>query len=338
MTTLKTIALTLFGALHALILRIRCNTIESELIFVLLLFVVGWLQQPDGSALYDGRIVITGDGLNIDVLEETFAAYGYTLDKIRYSKQSVPRLIVSDVPEGLKDMRVIDRRKRLFFRTVLPMVLTVNEAIAEDRSRLQVLQQQIQSDGFKDTDLEENDAIWLADLANRYGIEMAEDNVTLSEAVDVLMVRVAPIPTSLALAQAVEESAWGTSRFARNGNALFGQWVWTEEAGIVPEDQQEGQTYAVRAFESPLQSVFGYAKNLNTHWAYADFREKRAAMLKAGDTLDGWALVQTMTRYSERGEDYVKSIRVIMSVNALRPLDGAQLVTQEAMVQLAEAR
>ena len=159
----------------------------------------------------------------------------------------------------------------------------------------------------------------------------------MAEAANVLTKRVAPVPTALALAQAVEESAWGTSRFARDGNALFGQWVWNEEAGIVPRGQRDGPDYAVRAFESPLQSVQDYARILNTHWAYADFRDKRAALLEAGQPLDSWELAKTLTRYSERREDYVKSLHAIKRVNNLRPLDAAKLASPDAMIPLAEA-
>ena len=339
MAFLKTLALTIIGALRALILWIRTNPIEAQISFVVLLALIGWLQLSDDTAdVADGRIILAGDVLAIDTLENTFESYGYNLDNVRNQQQPVPRLIVADVPDGLKDMRVIDRRKSLFFRTVLPMILIVNESIASERSLLLELQAIIRSETFEESDLDEDGTIWLMDMAKRYGIDMDADDVTLQDALDVLTVRVAPIPTSLAMAQAVEESAWGTSRFAREGNALFGQWVWSEDAGIVPEEQREGQAYAVRAFDSPLQSVLGYAKNLNTHWAYTSFREQRAALLDANETLDGWALAETLTRYSERGEDYVKSLHAIMRVNNLRPLDTAELASPETMVQLAAAR
>lgn len=339
MAFLKTLALTIIGAPRALILGMRTNPIEAQIIFVVLLALIGRLQLSDDNAnVADGRIILAGDVLAIDTLENTFESYGYNLDNVRNQQQPVPRLIAADVPDGLKDMRVIDRRKSLFFRTVLPMILIVNESIASERSLLLELQAITQSETFEESDLDEDGTIWLIDMAKRYGIDMDADDVTLRDAVDVLTLRVAPIPTSLAMAQAVEESAWGTSRFAREGNALFGQWVWSEDAGIVPEDQREGQAYAVRAFDSPLQSVFGYAKNLNTHWAYTSFREQRAALLDANEALDGWALAETLTRYSERGENYVKSLHAIMRVNNLRPLDNAELASPETMVQLAEAR
>ena len=338
MNALKTISLTAIGALHALGLWIKRNPIESQVLFVIGLVIIGWLQLPDDAEVKtDGRIIIAGDSLAIDTLENTFDAFGYRLSDIRGGDKDVPRLIIADVPDGLKDMRVIDRRKRLFFRAVLPMILTVNESIAADRAQLTEVRNRMQGQDSDGNALDEEDTAWLTQLAARYGIDLAEDDVTLAEAADVLMKRVAPMPIALALAQAVEESAWGTSRFARDGNALFGHWVWNEEAGIVPREQRDGPEYAVRSFESPLHSVQGYARNLNTHWAYVDFRDKRAAMLEAGQPLDSWELAKTLTRYSERREDYVKSLHAIMRVNNLRPLDKAALASPDAMIQLAEA-
>lgn len=338
MALLKTVVLTVIGALHALVLRIRQNPIESQIVFVVLLLIAGWLQlddQEEGFA--DGRIMLAGDVLAVDTLEQTYGAFGYSLNPIRNGDARVPRLIAADVPDGLKDIRVIDRRKRLFFRTVLPMILTVNESISNDRSELLGLSERLKTRSFDQSTLSADELAWLTGLATRYGIDVEDEDVALEELLDALKLRVAPIPPSLALAQSVEESAWGTSRFAREGNALFGQWVWNEDAGIVPERQRQGQEYAVRAFETPLQSVFAYAHNLNTHWAYTDFREKRGAMLQDGQTLDGWVLAETLTQYSERRENYVESLHAIMRVNKLRPFDKARLASPDAMTQLAEA-
>lgn len=337
MSILKAISLTIVGSLHALILRIRQSPLESEVCFVALLLVIAALQSPDTSAPpSDGRIVITGDALTIEGLEQTFAGFGYTLDGVRQEEATVPRLIVTAMPDGLKDMRVIDRRKRLFFRTVLPLILTTNEEIQADRKQLLDVVKVASNGG--EAALSTDDSAWIGALASRYNIDTSDEDVTFEGLLDVLKVRVAPIPTSLALAQAVEESAWGTSRFAREGNALFGQWVWNEDEGIVPEEQREGQKYAVRAFETPLDSVRAYAKNLNTHWAYTQFREQRKTILEEEGSLDGWVLAETLTRYSERGPAYVKSLHAIMRVNRLRPLDTAQLANRETMIELAEAR
>lgn len=336
MPNFKTIALTLIGSLHALILRIRKNPLEAEACLIALILVSAALPTTDESVtVSDGRVVISGDALTIDGLEETFADYGYTLDKVRKEEGTVPRLIVSAMPNGLKDMRVIDRRKRLFFRAALPLILTVNEEIYAERTRLLQIIEKTETGG--QVALTADDAQWTSDLASRYGIDPDEEDTSFEDLLEVLRVRVAPIPTSLALAQAVEESAWGTSRFAREGNALFGQWVWDEDDGIVPERQRDGQEYAVRAFDTPLDSVRAYAKNLNTHWAYTKFREQRNEALKTSGPLDGWALAETLTRYSERGPAYVKSLHAIMRVNRLRPLDTAQLANRETMIELAAA-
>ena len=337
MAFLKSFGLAVIGALHALHVQAVRRPLEAEAVVVALILFFAALQIGDEAAdPGDGRIVITGDDLAIDALEETFVEFGYSLDRIREDDGVVPRLIVSAVPDGLKDMRIIDRRKRLFFRSVLPLILTINEEISADRQSLLAIASTLTTEG-KEERLDADDVIWINDLAARYGIDPVEEDVGMVELIGVLNTRVAPIPTALALAQAVEESAWGTSRFAREGNALFGQWVWNEEAGIVPTEQREGQAYAVRAFENPLESVRAYAKNLNTHWAYATFRERRAAMLTAGENLDGWALAETLTRYSERGEAYVESLRAIMRVNRLRPLDNAKLATPDVMIQMAAA-
>ena len=341
MSYAKSITLTLIGALHAGVASIRRRPLEAEVIFIAFVLAVSWLQKSDSpekpESRFIGRIFISGEDLAVANLEETFAGFGYTLDKVRTDDIAVPRLIVSAVPGGLKDIRVIDRRKRLFFLTVLPLVLEVNEEIETDRQRLKRLSGVLDKQNPDDTVLDETDMAWINNVAERYSIDLTEEGMALIELMDVLKVRVAPIPTSLALAQAVEESAWGTSRFARDGNALFGQWVWNEDAGIVPKEQRDGQSYAVRAFETPLNSVRAYAKNLNTHWAYTNFREKRKDMLEKDVYLDGWALAETLTRYSERGPAYVKSLHAIMRVNRLRPLDKARLATPEAMSQMVDA-
>lgn len=335
-THTKSLVLALIGALHALYEQARRRPLEAEAVFVALLLFIAFLQPSAPPPPWtDGRIILADDSLSVESLENTFANLQYSLDDVRKGEKAVPRVLISGMPSGLKDIRVVDRRKRLFFRTVLPLILLVNEDIASNRERLKVIAAALESNASDEDTLDMKSVAWTQALAEQYGIDPLEDDVTLREIVEVLTVRVAPIPTSLALAQAVEESAWGTSRFARTGNALFGQWVWNENEGIVPTEQREGQAYAVRAFDSPLESVRAYAKNLNTHWAYTNFRKRRAELLAKGEPLNGWLLAETLTRYSERGEAYVESLRAIMRVNKLRPLDNAVLAPPDAMEQLA---
>ena len=127
------------------------------------------------------------------------------------------------------------------------------------------------------------------------------------------------------MAQAAEESGWGTSRFAAEGNALFGQWAWSGQR--IRPAQQRGQLgdYGIAAFEAPLQSVVAYVRNLNTHAAYAQLRARRAELLESGSSVSGWVLAETLTRYSERGQEYVDTLHTIMRVNRLEATDEAYL-------------
>ncbi len=127
------------------------------------------------------------------------------------------------------------------------------------------------------------------------------------------------------MAQAANESAWGTSRFAQQGNNLFGIWLFGEGAGLVPEQRPEGATYRVRVFGSLSASVAGYMHNLNRGHAYGKLRRLRARMRRTHQPLDGEVLAQGLLRYSERGAAYVAEIQAMIRHNQLRAVDGSQL-------------
>ena len=140
--------------------------------------------------------------------------------------------------------------------------------------------------------------------------------------------RVDEVPVSLVLAQAANESGWGTSRFAAEGNALFGQWSFGG-SGMLPSEQRASLgDYRVAAFESPLLSVIAYMRNLNTHNAYARLRELRAAARAAGEEPSGYELAAGLDRYSERGQDYVDELRSMIDFNGLRPTDETYLAEE----------
>ena len=140
-----------------------------------------------------------------------------------------------------------------------------------------------------------------------------------------LLDRMDIIPPSLALAQSAEESGWGTSRFVREGNALFGQRVFSDDRHMAPARRDDGKTHSIKVFGAIIDSVRGYVDNLNTHRAYTAFRHDRAAMRASGRPVDAMALAGRLTHYSERGAGYIKTIRSIISVNRLRRLDDARL-------------
>lgn len=249
-------------------------------------------------------------------------------ERLNYTQQSwmagireVPRVYLTDVPPRWRDSVApeisVDLKKRLFFRVGAPLVLRSNELILRDRARAESQRDQLGS--------EPEFTAWIKALAERYGI-VADATDELTDArYDELLTRLDIVPVSLALAQAAEESGWGTSRFAAAGNALFGQWSWATDA-IRPLNQREGLgDYGIAAFETPLESVRAYMQNLNTHAAYAGLRARRAEMRRAGETISGWELARTLDRYSERGTAYVDTLHTIMRVNRLRDADEAYL-------------
>ncbi len=145
-----------------------------------------------------------------------------------------------------------------------------------------------------------------------------------------LLKRVDIIPPGLALAQAASESAYGTSRFSRLANNLFGEWTFAPGTGIVPKDRPEGKTYEIRRFKSIFASVNAYFKNLNTHRAYKNLREKRAFLRSEGLPLKSTTLADGLIHYSIRGEEYVKSIKKIIRQNRLSRLSQVKLRAPES--------
>jgi Bax protein len=246
-------------------------------------------------------------------LSDVFSRIGYHLDHVREHGR-VPRVFLANIPTDLPNIRLAEQRKVMFIQTALPLILHVNEVILHDRDRIKHLRDAARAGA----PLDQTDVAWLEAKADEYGLDAMD--------FDRLLRRVDIIPPSLALAQSAEESGWGTSRFAQEGNALFGQRVWQpHKDGIVPEERPEGERFRVRAFKHLIDGVKSYAKNLNVHWAYDAFRKERAAMRRKGEKLDGAHLAESLQSYSERGGDYVRTLRTIMRVNSFKLFDGVKL-------------
>ena len=285
------------------------------ILLVLTALVAVWLtlrhvEQPQ-------RIRIT----SIADLQRTFETFDYSLASVRRDGR-VPRLMVSDIP-GLEEKNLdAAERKKVFFETVLPLVLMANERVGNDRQRLLNLDAGLR----RGTPVGAVDRRWLAGLAARYRIKLpveAEPD-DMRKAIDALRRRVAPVPPSLALSQAAVESAYGTSRFSVEGNALFGQW--TDAGGLKPERQRADKSgWSVADFASPLRSVEAYLRNLNTHGAYRAFRAARHRAEIGGATPSGLTLAATLEGYSEKGPAYVEILRAIIRTNGLAALDHARL-------------
>ena len=209
----------------------------------------------------------------------------------------------------------IDAKKKQFFDFFQDFVRYENGLISETRVRLLSYAEIVEGGVL----LSGRERDWLLGLASSY--EVGTEIVSDKEILDELLKRVDVIPASLVLAQAANESAWGTSRFALEGNNIFGQWCFEEGCGIVPNRRVEGATHEVKSFDSIKASIEGYFRNINTHHLYADFREERARLRRLGHSLDPIALVEGLERYSQRGENYIDEVQTLIYQNDLRQRD-----------------
>ena len=256
-------------------------------------------------------------------IEQLFNDLNYTPEAWQAGIRKVPRLYITNVPPRWRDKTSneldVVTKKRVFFRLLGPLVLHANELIQADRERIEAIIETLRSD----TAVSPGDRTFLRETATLY--KVAEGDLADRAFQDELLRRADTLPPSLVLAQAAEESGWGTSRFAVKGNALFGMWTWSDE-GITPLQQRaEKGNYKIAAYETPLKSVIAYMHNLNTHQAYKELRARRAELRKTGTKVTGWELAKTLTRYSERGQAYVDSLHSLMNVNRLQPTDDAYL-------------
>jgi len=244
-------------------------------------------------------------------LTRRFAEMNYHLLAIREGSGDVPRLILANLPADLITLTSVEQRKVLFVQALLPLVLQANEEILLERERLIALSL------IPETAWSHAEQVWLLQLAERYKTEPGE--------VEELLRRVDVVPPSLALAQAAVESGWGTSRFAREANAVFGQWTYEASQGIAPAEATETNRHYIRAFEGLSASVTSYLINLNSHFAYASFRNRRKIMRDTIGDLDPFALANTLLYYSEQRGDYVTAIRLVIERNQLTDYDRARL-------------
>lgn len=249
----------------------------------------------------------------LDQLETAFREADYSLDLVRKFNKPVPRLHLATLPSGLADAKNAKRRKKAFLALVLPMILEASSQVALERRRLLYVAAMSQSGVGLPADVQS----WLDRLAHRYKTE--------PDRLDVLLRRVDVIPVSLAMAQAAIESGWGTSRFAIQGNAIFGQWTKSDGRGLVPAERRDGRTHKVRSFDRLFDSVTAYFLNLNTHPAYHEFRVIRQEARQEGQQADGYTLAAALELYSEQGDDYIDLLRNVIRVNRLDSFDDAIL-------------
>ncbi len=231
----------------------------------------------------------------------------YDLNNIRLG-ETVKPVYLSKLPPDLKNIKSTSKRKNTFIKIILPLIIDENDKILENRKKLfKILGKPANSMGEKR---------WLKRRFEDYQIK----NEDIAE----LKLRMDIVPVSLAIAQAAKESGWGTSRFALEGNAMFGQWTYGK-GGIKPKDSK-GKDHKVLKFPMLRSSIMAYQRNLNTHKAYKKFREKRANLRENNKKISGLDLVLYLENYAATGKDYVKILKSIISQNQLTDFDNSILM------------
>ena len=246
--------------------------------------------------------------LSASTIKQLFQDTGYNLEDVR-KKKLVKPVALTLLPQEIKMIEDTRKRKELFIQIVLPLILKENNNIRLDRKTLFTI-----INKNNNSDLEKK---WLEKKYKQYGIQSND----LSE----LKIRMDEVPVSLAIAQAAKETGWGTSRFAQEGNALFGQWTWSGE-GLKPKDADVDEGHKVMKFNVLQASVRAYKRNLNTHSTYKDFRKARAELRDTGKPLDGLMLSEHLDKYAETGLQYVAVLKKIIIQNKLKDFDDAKLL------------
>ncbi len=246
--------------------------------------------------------------LNASTIKQLFEDTKYKLEDVR-EKKLVKPVALTLLPNEIKMIESTKKRKEFFIQIVLPLILKENNNIRIDRKRLFSI-----INKSNNSDLEKK---WLAKKYKQYGIP--------SKDLSTLKIRMDEIPVSLALAQAAKETGWGTSRFALEGNALFGQWTWSGE-GLRPKESDKNEGHKVMKFNVLQASVRAYQRNLNTHSSYKDFRKARAELRDKGKPLDSFILAEYLDKYAETGEKYVEVLKKIIAQNSLKDFDDAKLL------------
>lgn len=220
-------------------------------------------------------------------------------------------VFVQRFPPDYDDIKNVQKRKSLFIRVVLPLILRENNRIEALRQRV------IKLDQKKVLNNSERD--WLFELKRKYKLSSEADIQDLLKRLDI-------VPAALALAQAINESGWGTSRFAMQGNALYGQWTWSSaDAGIDPLKKEEGEKHRIKAFPDLSHSVRAYMLNLNRHSSYSLFRDIRHADRLANTQPGSYSLAQGLIKYSTKRQEYVDHIRELLVHNHLLGFDHYKL-------------
>jgi Bax protein len=262
------------------------------------------------------EVILPDLNLKTETVLNLFKDVDYDLRQVRSDKLVKP-IYFTQFPKDLDELQSVRLKKETFIKIVLPLIVAENEKILSDRKKLITLS------GKKfTTDLEKQ---WLRQKLLEYKVKKGN--------MEELLLRIDIIPNSIALAQAAKESGWGTSRFALEGNAIFGQWTWSGQ-GIAPLDRANNKNHKVLKFPILRASVKAYQNNLNTHKSYVKFREKRMNLRKKNKIVSGLDLTETLKNYAQTGSEYTKILNQIIKQNNLTDFETVRLVNSIKQIDL----
>ena len=262
------------------------------------------------------EVILPDLNLKTETVIQLFKDVDYDLRKVRNEKLVKP-IYFTQFPRDLDNLQSVQLKKETFIKIVLPLIVAENEKILDDREKLKVL-----IDKKFTSDLEKQ---WLRQKLLEYKVKKGN--------LDELFFRMDMIPVSIALAQAAKESGWGTSRFALEGNAIFGQWTWDGQ-GIAPLKRDGDKNHKILKFPILRASVKAYKNNLNTHKSYSKFREKRKTLRIKNKKISGLALTDTLKNYAQTGSEYTKILNQIIKQNRLSDFEPVRLVNSVKQVEL----
>ena len=269
-------------------------------------------KKKDNAA----EVILPDLNLKTQTVLNLFKDVDYDLSQVR-NKKLVKPIYFTQFPKDLDEIQSTRLKKETFIKIVLPLIVAENERILEDKNKLKKISQKKFT-----TDLEKQ---WLRQKLLEYKVKKGN--------IKELMVRVDIIPTSIALAQAAKESGWGTSRFALEGNAIFGQWTWSGQ-GIAPLDRGSDKNHKILKFPILRASVKAYQNNLNTHKSYVKFREKRLSLRDKNKKISGLELTETLKNYAQTGVEYTKILNQIIKQNRLTDFEPVRLVNSVKQIEL----
>ena len=263
------------------------------------------------------EVILPNLNLKTETVLNLFKDVEYDLSKVR-SQKLVKPIYFTQFPRDLDALESTKLKKETFIKIVLPLIVAENERILADRQKLLIL-----SEKKFTTDLEKQ---WIRQKLLEYKVKKGD--------LKKLIKRMDIIPTSIALAQAAKESGWGTSRFALEGNAIFGQWTWSGQ-GIAPLDRESNKNHKILKFPILRASVKAYQNNLNTHKSYLKFRQKRLDLREKKVKISGLQLTETLNNYAQTGSEYTKILNQIIRQNRLSDFEPVKLENSAKKIELS---